>query len=187
MKQQEPNAAEHGNKIAGSSAPDEPVFLVIGKFRRPHGLMGEMFFEVMTDFPDRLKHGKEIFVGETHELMKIQSSRAHRDGLLLSLEGINDRDLAAIYTNQLVFVKIDQVPALEEGRYYHHELIGMLVDNESGNRLGIIQEILETGANDVLVIITKEGKEILLPAVDEVIIRVDMESRSMIVRPLEWV
>jgi 16S rRNA processing protein RimM len=127
----------------GSPAPGEPVFLVIGKLRRPHGVEGEILFEVITDFPERLRKGKEVFVGEAHRLEKIASRRTHDKGLLLSFEGYPDVDRVAELVNELVYVRTDSLPPLPEGEYYFHQLIGLSVVDPQGVRLGRIAEIIE--------------------------------------------
>jgi len=186
MKQHHKSAAENSDQATGSSKPDEPVFLVVGKLRRPHGLNGEILLEIMTDFPERLTRGKEIYVGDSHVSMRIQKVREHETGLLITLLGVSDRESAARYTNQLVFVKASQLPSLGEGQYYHHELLGMLVNDESGNYLGKVREIIETGANDVLVLENGDGKETLLPAIEQVILSVNVESQLIVVKLPEW-
>jgi len=85
-----------------------------------------------------------------------------------------------------VFVRTDTLPNLPEGQYYHHQLIGLQIVTEQGSRLGKLVEILETGSNDVYVISGEEGQEILLPALEGVILAVDLEKKEMRVQPPEW-
>jgi 16S rRNA processing protein RimM len=75
---------------------------------------------------------------------------------------------------------------LEEGLYYHHQLIGLNAVLEDGQVLGTVQDVLVTGANDVYVILNPEGVEILLPAVNSVILDIDLKTKSMKVKPPEW-
>jgi 16S rRNA processing protein RimM len=186
MKQQNSSAAEGKTQTAGSSAPDEPVLLVVGKFRRPHGIGGEILFEVLTDFPERLQKGKRLLVGDSQTPVIIEAARHHNSGLLFSIEGVADRETASRLTNQVAFVRADEIPQLDDDRYYHHELLGMTVVDETGNPLGIVGEILPTGANDVLVVVDANGNEQLLPMIDEVVKKIDQEKQELIVKPLEW-
>ncbi len=142
--------------------------------------------EVLTGFPERLHPGKEVFVGDKYQPVRLRSVRPHDKALLVSLAGIESPEEAGRFRNALVFVQSADLPPLPEGEYYHHELIGMVVKNEAGQVLGELVHVLETGANDVYEIKTPEGSELLIPAVDEVILDVDPGRRMMTVRPPEW-
>jgi 16S rRNA processing protein RimM len=154
--------------------PGEPVFLVVGKLRRPHGVRGEMILEVYTDFPERLRTGSTVFVGEEHQPRKIRSRRRYSEDLLLALEGCTTPEEAGELRNTYLYVRSDLIPPLPEGEFYHHQLLGLCVVSDEGRYLGRLTQILETGANDVYVIQPESGKEILLPAVDSVILSVEL-------------
>lgn len=170
----------------GSSSPGEPVFLAVGRLRRSHGLNGEILMDVLTDFPERLHVGKSVYVGDSHEEMHITGVRGHDRELIVHLRGITNPEEVARLRNALVFVKASDLPGLPEGEFYHHQLLGLTIVNEEQAVLGTLDSILETGANDVYVVTTPEGKELLLPAVDEVVLEVDLAKRQMVVRPPEW-
>ncbi len=142
--------------------------------------------EVLTDFPERLHKGKEVFLGSDHLPLRIRSVRSQDKMLLLTFDGILQAEDAGRLRNQLLYVNANDLPALPEGEYYHHQLIGLRVLNEAGQDLGRLAQILETGANDVYVIQPADGVEILLPAIEDVILGVDLERGEMTVRPLEW-
>jgi 16S rRNA processing protein RimM len=160
---------------AGSPDKGEPVFLVIGKLRRPHGLHGDMLMEVLTDFSDRLETGAEVYIGEEYEPRKIQRCRWHGKLIRIAFEGLDDREAVGEYRNTFVYVHSTDSPTLPEGEYYHHELIGLRVVDEDGENLGIVDQILETGANDVLLIMDDMDQEILLPFIDPVILGIDLD------------
>jgi 16S rRNA processing protein RimM len=170
-----------GDKTRTSGSPKlgEPAFLAAGKVRRPHGVHGEMVLELYTDFPERLRPKTNIFLGENHIPMILRSARPHNEGLLLSIEGIDTPEAAGKYRNNAVYVSAKTLPALDEGEYYFHELIGINVVDEDGNTLGELTEIMETGANDVYVITAPSGTEILLPAIPDVILSVDLGEQTM--------
>ncbi len=172
---------------AGSGSPPvgEPVYLVVGRLRRPHGVRGEILMEVLTDFPERLKRGKQVFIGDDRLPHTIAARRRHNDGLLLTFEGFTDRDQAAKLRNQDVFVLADSLPELPEGEYYHHQLIGLNVVADTGQLLGTLVEIIETGANDVYAVRDENGRELLLPAIPPVVLDVDLDSATMRVHLLE--
>jgi 16S rRNA processing protein RimM len=167
------------SRTSGSPNTGEPAFLAAGKVRRPHGVHGEMVLELYTDFPERLRPETKIFLGEKQIPMILRSARPHNEGLLLSIEGIDTPEDAGKYRNQIVYVLAKTLPALDDGEYYFHELIGLNVVDEDGNALGELTEIVETGANDVYVVTAPSGTEILLPAIPDVILAVDLDARMM--------
>lgn len=169
---------------AGSPPTGEPVFLAVGKLRRPHGVHGEIIMDVLTDFPERLKPGKKMLVGAQHTPVQIRSLRGHDQALLIAFEGYDTPEQAGNFRNQILYSTVSEQPPLEEGEFYHHELIGMQVYDEQGVKLGELAEIMETGANDVYVLRPEIGPEILLPAIDDVILEIDLEKKVMRVHVL---
>lgn len=170
----------------GSSIPGEPGFLAVGKLRRPHGVRGDILMEVLTDFPERIGPGKLLYLGEARTPVKLLGVRNHHDLLNLHLEGYDTPEQVSQLRNLLVFVPSQQVPPLPEGNYYHHQLIGLQVVDDQGELISNIVEILETGANDVLVTRTPTGKELLIPMIDPVVLKVDLDKRLVHVRLLPW-
>ena len=166
---------------SGSPSKGEPVYLAVGLLRRPHGVHGEILMEVYTDFPERLEDGTTVFLGAKHKPAAIRHIRHHNEGLLFSFEGVDTPESAGLLRKQLVYVKTATRPALPAGQYYHHQMIGMTVVDDSGNELGKLTEIIETGANDVYVVLSGSGKELLLPSIKQVVLDVDVESNRMIV------
>ena len=159
------------------SPKGESVYLAIGFLRRPHGVSGEIIMDLHTDFPERIKAGRKVYVGEKYETLTIDSARAHGNGMLIRLNGCDTPETAGRFRNQWVYVKSTEVPALPAGKVYKHELIGLTVTTDSGETLGVLNEILETGANDVYVVKKESGGEILLPAISDVILGIDMDER----------
>ena len=174
------------DETKGSPGEGEPLFLAVGKLRRPHGVHGEILMDVLTDFPERLEVGKEVFIGEEYAPCRLVGLRRHDPALIVSLEGIEDRDAAGKMRNKMVFVRSSGLPVLPEGEYYHHQLIGLAVVDESGAKLGLLEQILETGANDVYLVRTAEGTELLLPAIHDVILEINPEEGFVVARPMEW-
>lgn len=168
----------------GSSDEDEPVYLAVGRLGRPHGVRGELRMSVFTDFPERLRAGKKVYVGEEHIPQRIRSVREHQNELLVAFRGVEDRTEAGLLTNQWVYVLESELPALEEGEYYQHELLELEVFTEDGQRVGEVVEILETGANDVLVVLTEAQKEVLLPVIADVILEINLEEKRILARLL---
>lgn len=177
-------ARRRKTKQAGSGSPSagEPEYLVVGRLRRPHGLHGEMVMEIQTDFPERLKSGIEVYVGEDHRPIMIVGTRFHNEGLLVKFEGLDTPEDVGRYRNQFVYVSTADRPPLPEGQYYHHELVGFDVVDEDEKRIGALAEIFQTGANDVYVVTQPDGGEVLLPVIPSVILEIQADRRRIVVR-----
>lgn len=173
--------------VAGTGSPPvgEPEYLVVGFLRRPHGVRGEILMDVHTDFPERLKTGATVFVGEAYQPVVIASRRPHANGLLVRFRGIKNPEDAGVYRNTWVYVPVADRPELPDGEYYHHQLIGLNAVTDDGRELGVLADILETGANDVYVLRDVDGNELLLPAIPPVILGVDLANRQVRVHLLD--
>jgi 16S rRNA processing protein RimM len=176
--------SQENQQPSSSPVEGEPLFLVVGKLRHSHGLHGEILMEVITDFPERIRQGKTLHIGESHQPMRVASRRAHGGGLLLAFDGINTSEEVGQLRNQWVYVPASDRPPLSEGDYYHHQIIGLQVTSEDGLELGKIASILETGANDVYLVRSDSGKEVLLPAIQSVILNIDLVKGQMLVHLL---
>jgi 16S rRNA processing protein RimM len=172
---------QNQNPNTGLSPEDEPVFVIIGKFRKPHGIRGEIRMSVVTNFPELIKEGQSIFVGHKYQAYTIKSLRWHGEDLLVSLEDMPDRTAVEIFRNVMVYLKSDEMPPPPEGEFYLHQLVGLDVITDQEEHLGKLKEVLLTGANDVYLVETPEGKEILLPAIQEVILDVNLDEKEMLV------
>jgi 16S rRNA processing protein RimM len=164
---------------AGSPGKGGPEFLVVGKLRRPHGIRGEISMEIFTDFPERLRSGITVYVGEEHIPHQIRSRRSIHNGLLIAFQDIDTPEAAVALRNTFVYVRADDRPSLPEGEYYHHEIIGLQVVSDEGQALGELVEILSYPANDVYVVRPPAGPELLIPALQSVIVNVDLAAGQM--------
>ena len=170
---------------AGSPKVGEPEYLVVGFLRRPHGVRGEILMDIHTDFPERLKTGVTVLVGDDYQPMVIASHRSHAAGMLLRFRGVKSPEDAGQYRNTWVYVSAVGRPELPGGEYYHHQLIGLNIVTDDGRELGVLADILETGANDVYVVRDGEGNEVLLPAIPPVILEVRLADHQMRVHLLD--
>jgi len=156
----------------------------------PHGVRGELKCAVLTDFPRRFASTARIYLktggsqGTARQEFAVQRARLQGHFVLLKLDGVDTRDAAERWRNALVEVPSEERVRLPRGHYYWHDIIGLAVRTEDGESLGRVREILETGANDVYVVDTAEG-ELLVPAIKDVVKRIDPEQGEMIVELLE--
>jgi 16S rRNA processing protein RimM len=166
----------------------EPSHIVVGRVRRPHGIRGEMRVEILTDYPERVARHDYLYLARPHapddvERYPLESVRPHKGVLLIKLDGIEDRDAAEEFRGMLVEVPLEDAVPLEEGEYYHFQLIGVDVETETGEWLGRVADVIATGAADVFVVRGPRG-EVLLPAIEDVILKLDTEERQMTVHLL---
>ncbi|MEN4010947.1 MAG: ribosome maturation factor RimM [Chloroflexota bacterium] len=186
-KKSRPGISDVIRGYTGSPPSGEPVFLAVGRLRRAHGLHGEMVMDILTDFPERLSVGKLVYVGEAHLPMVIHSMRPKDKEVLISFAEIISPEATVPFRNQYLFVRSDEIPPLPEGEYYHHQLLGLAAVSLQGEHLGTLVEILDTGAKDVYVIrLNETGEELLLPAVEPFVLKIDLDNKKIIVSPPEW-
>jgi 16S rRNA processing protein RimM len=115
----------------------------------------------------------------------VQSARIQGQVVLLKLTDITDRDAAAILRGKDVLISTDDAVKLPAGEFYWHQVIGLsVVDQTTNTTLGTVHDILETGANDVYVVKTPLGKEVLIPAIKDVVKSIDLETGRMLIEPL---
>ncbi len=171
----------------GSPKPGEPVFLAVGQLRRSHGLHGEIIMEIFTDFPERIEAGKMLLIGDEHSEIVVKSVRPHGKYLLLGFEGIDAVDEVRKLTNKILSVRKSEVPKLPKGQYYYHDVIGLNVIDEHNEKIGILDEIITTGANEVYIIKRENSPEILIPAIKGVILEINLKEKYIKVKQPEWV
>jgi 16S rRNA processing protein RimM len=157
-------------------------YLAIGQITSAHGIRGEVKVLVMTDFPERYRVGAKVYLGTLADCRptEIETVRPHKGMMLVKLSGVPDRNTAETLQGQYLMIPDEQAMPLGEHENYAHDLIGLAVETQDGKSLGTLVEILFTRANDVYVVSGPAG-EILLPALREVILRVDLAAKKIIV------
>ena len=171
-----PDSPISSESLPGSPDSGEPGFLVVGKLLHPHGVRGEIVMAVYTDFPERIHAGVELLIGSQHITLKVRGRRWHQDAMLVSFRDLDTPEAVGVHRNQMVYVSAADRPELPDGELYHHQVVGLQVVSDQGEDLGRVTEILETGANDILVVRGQSGPELLLPFIDSVILKVDLQA-----------
>ena len=160
-----------------------PLQATVGLVLGAHGVRGEVRVRVLSDVPHRFDPGQTLFIqGQEYPILSSSSARAGT--VILKLAGIDTPAAARALSGQEMTAVADGAPGLEEGEYFHYQLMGMRVYTEEGEDLGRIAEIIITGSNDVYVVAGDKG-EILLPALAQVIRRVDITQGIMTVRLMD--
>ena len=174
------------DKSSGVVQP-ELRYLAIGRIVRAHGIRGEVSVTVLTDFPERFDSTEWVFLGNEAEAdpYRLQKYRWHKKNVLLTLEGVSDRTHAEQLAGQLVQIPLEDAVPLPDGSYYLYQLVGLTVFTTAGERLGHLTDVLETGANDVLVVQNEAQQEILLPCIPDVLKSVDLSQNLITVELID--
>lgn len=150
--------------------------VVLGRLADPYGIRGWVRLHAFGDDPLAWAEMPVWWLsrdGEAWREVKLEGMRAHGDGLVALFEGIADRNAAEALKGMLVGAPRAALPATDEGEYYWADLIGLEVVNTAGEALGQVAGLIETGANDVLRVVAKDGSERLLPFVSAVVLAVE--------------
>ena len=162
-------------------------YFEIGQIVNTSGLKGEIKVKPFTDDIKQFNNLKTIYVSIKKELkeFEIEHVRFSKNMVFLKLKGIDTIEEAENYRNLYLKIKRDKDEKLEEGVYYVVDLIGCTVYSDENQELGKVDDVFSTGSNDVYVVKDEVGKQILLPAIKEVIKSVDIENKKIIVHLLE--
>lgn len=165
----------------------EIEWATIGHIVAPFGIRGELKVYSMTDIPNRFAQLETIYLGPEHTPRRILGARPHKgDVIVLRLQGVNDANTADTLRNVALMIPANQLAQLPPDSYYHHDILGLRVVTLQGRSVGTIVDIIETGGNDVYVIREQEsGKEILIPAIKDVVKQVDLIRRMMYIEPIQ--
>ena len=162
--------------------PAPPEFLIVGRILAPWGIMGEVKVQVVTDFPDRLAPPKLVYINACP--LKIESSRPHKEHLVLKLATIGNVEAAEKLRGQDLTIPSSELYPLPEGQYYLFQIVGLDVLTTEGEYLGRITDIMTTASNDVYIVEGERG-EILIPAIEDVVKSIDLEKRKIIIEAIE--
>ena len=173
------------NSSPPRSPKEDADSVTIGIVLRPHGIRGEVVVEPLTDNQERFSTLDDVRVVRTSGSsvrLKISSMFPHKGRLVIQFEGIRSIEDAETLRAAELRIPIDALPPLPAGSYYHHELRGLDVRVESGDSIGRVTDLWETGATPVLVIHDDQARETLLPLVDAFILEVDVKGGFMKVK-----
>lgn len=152
--------------------------LIIGEVLKPQGIRGELKVKTFTDFPEDVKEFGVVYIDDVP--YKILSFRVGPDGAAyMGLRGIPDRNAAELFRGKKLEGNREDAPPLEEGRHYIIDVLGLTCETEEGEVLGVVKDIVNL-ASDVYTL-EKDGKKILFPSVNGVIVRFDIEGGKIIV------
>jgi len=163
-------------------------YLQIGKIVNTVGVRGEIKIYPTTDDPKRFSLLSEIETLDTKGIKKvfaIEKVRYQKNLVIMKLSGVDDMDTATGLRGYTIIVDRANALPLDEDQYYIADLIELDVTTEEGQKLGVIADVLQTGANDVYVVRPEVGKDILIPAIKQCVINVDVAGGKVVVRLME--
>ena len=159
-------------------------YLEAGKITSVHGIKGEVKVQPMCDSPEFLAEFDLLYY-KSGTPVKIEYARANKNMVIMKIEGITTADEAQKLRGRVLYLDRNDVD-LPQGCYFIQDLLGMTVkDNDSGEEYGVLTQVYATGANDVYEIRSQSGKEYLIPAIPDVIMKNDLDNNVMYIKPLD--
>lgn len=162
-------------------------YLQVGVISSTHGIRGEVKVFPTTDDVTRFKECKELMMdtGKEKLMLEVESVKFFKQFAILKFKGIDSINEIEKYKGKGLFVTRQNAVKLKKDEYYIADLIGLCVREENGSEIGRLTDVLETGANDVYVIHMTDGRELLLPAIKECVLEVNIEEQYMNIHVME--
>lgn len=166
--------------------PSADEVLLIGTVIDAFGLHGEIKIRSFTDRVDHLRrHVRTVFLGEERRPFALQRVHEPKAGvLILTLGGVTDRTTAEALRGAEVTIRESDAAPLDTDEYFIHQLYGLRVVERNGEEIGVVREVLQTGANDVIVVERHGCPDTLLPMIHDVVERLDIAAGEIVVRLL---
>lgn len=166
--------------------------LLVGRIWRAHGVRGELKIIPETDDPGRFEDLTVIYTGSTaakadsHAIESIRFQPTKRGVIIIAkLRGIDSRETAEAMRKESVFARESDLPPLEEGEFFLHDLIGLAVRTALGEAVGTVDDVIEGPAQTILVVTRKDRASVMIPVVDEFVEAIDLDQRQIIIQPIE--
>ena len=162
-------------------------FFQVGIVTSPHGVREEMKVFPTTDDARRFKRLKEVIAdtGKERITLEIEGVKFFKNLVIIKFRGIDSCDEAEKYRKTSLLVSRENAVRLSRDEYFIADLIGLTVQNEEGSEIGVLKDVMETGANDVYVIELHDGRELLLPAIRQCVLQVDVKAGFIRIHILE--
>ena len=161
--------------------------LQVGVISSPHGVRGEVKVFPTTDDVKRFKKLKKVILdtGKEQLPLEIEGVKFFKQFVILKFRGIDNINDIEKYKGKRLLVDREHAVKLKKDEYFIADMIGMDVFTEDGELFGALKDVMETGANDVYIIEMSDGKEVLVPAIKQCILDVDIENRKIVIHLLE--
>ena len=162
-------------------------YLEIGQIVNTFGIKGMVKVNPFTDDIKRFDKLKTIYIQNKKGIKEygVQEVKYHKNMVLVKLKGVNTPEEADLLRQSYLLVDREKEEPLEEGVYYIVDLLGLEVYTDENQLLGTLEDIYNTGSNDIYVVKSQLGKQILLPGISDVIKKVDLEAKRIVVHLLK--
>jgi 16S rRNA processing protein RimM len=157
--------------------------VAVGRITRAHGVQGELAVLVISEVPGRFADGATVWL-EDGGTLTVESSRPHKDRLLVRFREVQGREQAEALQKALLVVPESLSPELPEGSWWDHRIVGCALETDTGRSLGTVRDVIHTAANDVWSAVAEDGKETLVPVLRDVIVDVDLDAKRIVVREI---
>lgn len=163
--------------------------IIVGEVARAHGVQGAVRVVPVTDFPEHLLalHQAVVVCGSTARPVRVERAQSLGRFVMMKFSGIDTPEAADQLRGATVQIPASQAVPLPPGQFYVFQVVGLEVRTPEGGRIGRVIDVLRTGSNDVYVVRPPEGPEILLPAVDTCVQKIDVAAGELVARLPEWV
>lgn len=158
-------------------------YIEFGKITSTHGIKGEMKIYPYTDDIENILKLKKVYIDSN--MYKVSSIKFHKNMFIAKLKEINTIEQAEKFRNKLVHRELDENEVLEEDTYYIKDLVDSKVFLEDGTEFGKLIDVFQTGANDVYIIKTIDNKEVLIPAIKDVVKDIDIKNKKITIELME--
>lgn len=159
--------------------------IVIGKIVAPHGVRGDIRIMPLTDRPEQFLSLSYLLLEDGRQLT-VKAARFHKRMVLVSTKEITTMNDAELLRDKKILIRAEDLPPLEEGRFYVADLIGLPVFDEEGKQLGTFKDSITTGSNDVYIVAVPGGKDLLIPALKIYVREINLQEKRIVVKLPEW-
>jgi 16S rRNA processing protein RimM len=166
---------------------EKDKWILIGKVTGTHGIRGQLRIASFSGEPESIIPHRTLYFqrpAEELESFEVAGSSVHGKKVLVSLKSLDDINKLEFLVGSDIYVERKQLPDLADGEYYWCDLIGLKVFTVKGEYIGEVSDIMATGSNDIYVV-RNEGKEFLIPAIEDVVVKIDLDESEVIIDPPE--
>lgn len=159
---------------------------VVGKVLKPQGIKGELKVEVITSFPEHFTKLKKLYIIDKEPYsLRLESVKSRQGFVFVKFEKIDNIEQAEKLRGQYLYIPEEELYPLAKDEYYHHQLIGLKIFSEDGEYIGELKEIESYAANDVYIVEDESNGKLLIPAIKDIIKKIDLNARRITIHVME--
>lgn len=161
-------------------------YIQIGKIVNTHGIKGEVAVASFTDDINRFNDLDTIYLGDNKTKLQVEQARFHKNMVLLKFKNFNNINEVLMDVGKFIYVAEVDKRVLPEDHFYIFDIIGSLVFDVNGEKIGVVTDINQSASNDIYIIKNEEkDREYLIPAVKEFFVEIDIENKKIVIDPIE--